>query len=233
MQQESSCSRGTHPGRLAAGTNENGFIMTKTFADDIEKMSYAMGINVGEYVLKSPLKVNPELVLEGLKDVLAGTPGLSPEEYAKAMQELQAKMQQAGQDQMKKAAEGNIKAGTDFLAENKKKDGVKVTDSGLQYQVITEGSGAKPAKTQKVRVHYTGKLLNGTVFDSSVERGEPAEFMLNQVIPGWTEGVQLMSEGSKYRFFIPSELAYGDRGAGNVIPPGAALIFDVELLKVL
>lgn len=207
--------------------------MAKAFATDMEKMSYAMGINVGEYVLKSPLPVKPELVLEGLKDCLAGAPGLPPEEYAKAMHELQAQMQQAGQDQMKKMAEGNSKAGKEFLEANAKKDGVKVTASGLQYQVITEGSGARPSKDRKVRVHYTGKLLDGTVFDSSVERGQPAEFMLTQVIPGWTEALQLMNEGSKYRLFIPADLAYGERGAGNVIPPGAALIFDVELIKVL
>ena len=130
-------------------------------------------------------------------------------------------------------AESNKKAGAEFLAENAKKEGVKVTASGLQYRVITEGSGNKPVASSKVKVHYTGKLLDGTVFDSSVQRGEPIDFALNQVIPGWTEGVQLMTPGSKYEFYIPSDLAYGDRGAGNAIPPGAALIFEVELLAVL
>ena len=207
--------------------------MAKNFSDDMERMSYAMGINVGEYILKSPLPLKGELVLEGLKDCLAGVPGIPAEEYAKAMQELQNKMQQAGQERMKKAAEGNSKAEKEFLAENRTKEGVKTTASGLQYKVITEGSGAKPRKDQKVRVHYTGKLLDGTVFDSSVERGQPAEFLLTQVIPGWTEALQLMSEGSKYRLFIPASLAYGERGAPGAIPPNAALIFDVELIKIL
>ena len=207
--------------------------MTKTFASDMEKMSYAMGINVGEYVLKSPLPIKPELVLEGLRDCLDGRPGLPPEEYAKAMHELQTQMQQATQDRMKKVSEGNARAGKEFLDANAKKDGVHVSASGLQYQVLSEGTGAKPARSGKVRVHYTGKLLDGKVFDSSVERGEPAEFLLTQVIPGWTEALQLMREGAKYRLFIPAELAYGERGAGAAIPPGATLIFDVELLKVL
>ena len=207
--------------------------MAKTFATDMEKMSYAMGINVGEYVLKSPLPLKPELVLEGLRDCLAGAPGLPPEEYAKAMHELQTQMQQAGQDRMRKMSEGNARAGREFLEANAKKEGVKTTASGLQYLVLSEGSGARPERGSKVRVHYTGKLLDGTVFDSSVERGQPAEFLLTQVIPGWTEALQLMREGSRYRLFIPADLAYGERGAGGAIPPGAVLIFDVELIKVL
>lgn len=126
----------------------------------------------------------------------------------------------------------NLTIGREFLAENAKNDSVIQTESGLQYMVLKEGTGAKPGPTDEVTVHYTGKLLNGTVFDSSVERGEPATFALNQVIPGWTEGLQLMSEGSKYRLFIPSELAYGSKGAGEDILPNSTLIFDVELIKV-
>ena len=126
----------------------------------------------------------------------------------------------------------NLTIGREFLAENAKNDSVKVTESGLQYMVLKEGNGAKPGPTDMVTVHYTGKLINGKVFDSSVERGEPATFPLNGVIAGWTEGLQLMSEGSKYRLFIPSELAYGEKGAGNDIMPNSTLIFDVELIKV-
>ena len=126
----------------------------------------------------------------------------------------------------------NMEMGREFLAENAKNDSVKVTESGLQYMVLKEGTGAKPGPTDEVTVHYTGKLIDGTVFDSSVERGEPTTFPLNKVIAGWTEGLQLMSEGSKYRLFIPSELAYGEKGAGSDILPNSALIFDVELIKV-
>lgn len=126
------------------------------------------------------------------------------------------------------------KEGEMFLADNAKKDGVTTTESGLQYLVISKGDGTvSPLPTDKVLTHYHGTLIDGTVFDSSVDRGEPISFGLNQVIKGWTEGLQLMHEGDKFRFFIPSNLAYGERGAGNVIPPGAALIFDVELLKIL
>jgi FKBP-type peptidyl-prolyl cis-trans isomerase FkpA/FKBP-type peptidyl-prolyl cis-trans isomerase FklB len=123
--------------------------------------------------------------------------------------------------------------GDKFLAENRKNENVKVTASGLQYVVEKEGTGATPAATDEVTVHYTGRLLNGQIFDSSVNRGEPATFPLNRVIPGWTEGVQLMKEGAKYTFFIPSDLAYGPQGIPNVIPPHSTLIFDVELIKVL
>ena len=126
----------------------------------------------------------------------------------------------------------NLTIGREFLEQNAKNDSVKQTASGLQYMVLKEGTGAKPGPTDNVTVHYTGRLLDGTVFDSSVERGEPATFPLNGVIAGWTEGLQLMSEGAKYRLFIPSELAYGEKGAGEQILPNSTLIFDVELIKV-
>ena len=126
----------------------------------------------------------------------------------------------------------NATIGREFLEENAKNDSVTQTESGLQYMVLKEGTGAKPGPTDEVTVHYTGRLINGTVFDSSVDKGEPATFALNKVIPGWTEGLQLMSEGAKYRLFIPSELAYGSKGAGNQILPNSTLIFDVELIKV-
>ncbi len=131
-----------------------------------------------------------------------------------------------------KTAEENRAAGEAFLADNAKKDTVKVTNSGLQYEVIKEGTGRSPSASDKVTVHYKGTTLDGTVFDSSYKRGEPATFPLNQVIPGWTEGVQLMKEGAHYRFYIPADLAYGNRGAGRVIEPGATLVFEIELIKV-
>ena len=207
--------------------------MSRNFKNDSEKMSYAMGLNVAEYVAHTPVDLVPELVLEGLRDALAGTPAIPSDEYASAMRMLHTKIQEASRDQAKKQAEKNIREEQDFLAANKQKAGVSETPSGLQYEVIQDAAGRKPGRTSKVRVHYTGTLLNGQVFDSSVQRGEPAEFGLNQVIPGWTEGLQLMSEGAKYRFFIPARLAYGERGAPGAIPPNAALIFEVELLKIL
>lgn len=201
---------------------------------DIEKMSYALGMNIAGNISELPLKIDSAALIKALQTVLAGEePALAQEEYAQNMQKFQQEVQSAGQKAMKEAAENNRAAGKEFLAANAKKEGVKTTASGLQYMVLAEGNGPKPAKTSKVRVHYTGTLIDGKVFDSSVQRGEPAEFGLNQVIAGWTEGLQLMPTGAKYRFFIPAELAYGDRGAPGAIPPCAALIFDVELLAIL
>lgn len=207
--------------------------MSRTFQNDNEKMSYSMGLNMAEYVVHTPIDLVPELVLEGLRDALAGKPGISPEEYSAAMRALQMKIQEAARSQAKDQAEKNRKEEETFMAANKGKAGVMTTASGLQYEILKNADGPKPGKSSKVRVHYTGTLLNGQVFDSSVERGTPAEFGLAQVIPGWTEGLQLMPAGSKFRFYIPARLAYGERGAPGAIPPNAALIFDVELLGIL
>ena len=207
--------------------------MAVKLQNDTEKMSYAMGLNVAEYIVHTPVELSPELVLQGLRDALAGTPAISSDEYASSMRMLHTKIQEAAKEQEKNQAEKNIRAEKEFLAANKQKAGVSETPTGLQYEVIQNAAGRKPSRSSKVRVHYTGTLLNGQVFDSSVQRGEPAEFGLSQVIPGWTEGLQLMSEGAKYRFFIPARLAYGERGAPGAIPPNAALSFEVELLKIL
>ena len=207
--------------------------MDSMLKDEHAQLSYALGINIAEYLRGMPMEPDIELVIQGLRDLFARNPKMSQEEYNRAMHLCQEKMRAAAQSRAAEDAAKHKAEGAAFLAENAKKSGVRTTASGLQYEVLSEGSGKAPAASDTVRVHYTGKLLNGTVFDSSVERGEPAEFGLSQVISGWTEGLQLMKPGAKYRFYIPSDLAYGEHGAGNSIPPHATLIFDVELLKVL
>ena len=203
------------------------------FKSDMEKFAYAVGMNMGEYVEQMAVKMDGKLVAAGLADYLAGNTKLDPNEYQEAMQKLQELMRAAGEKELEAVSAANREAEAKFMAENAKAEGVQVTASGLQYKVIQEGNGPKPAMNSKVRVHYQGSLLNGEVFDSSIQRGEPLEFMLTQVIAGWTEGLQLMSVGSKYRLFIPAKLGYGSRGAGQAIPPDAALIFDVELLAIV
>ncbi len=203
------------------------------FANDTDLLSYAMGMNMADYLSGTPLKINRDVVLDGIRDSLAGKAGLSKEEYVAAMQQLQARMQQAGREEVERLAAANAAAERSFMEENAKKAGVVVTASGLQYEVLKAGEGATPSASDTVRVHYVGTLLDGTEFDSSVRRGEPAEFGVNQVIAGWTEALQLMSVGSKYKLYIPAKIAYGERGAGQAIPPNAALIFEVELLDIV
>lgn len=193
----------------------------------MDKLSYAWGIALGQQLRAMGVDhLNKEDFDEAVHAAFDGRETkIAPEEANKLIQEYLQELT------AKKAAE--IKAvGEKFLQENLKNENVKVTASGLQYIVEKEGTGAQPTATDEVTVHYTGKLLDGSVFDSSVSRGEPATFPLNRVIPGWTEGVQLMKEGAKYTFFIPSDLAYGPQGVPNAIPPHSTLIFDVELIKV-
>lgn len=203
------------------------------FTSELDKMSYAMGMNMGEYLTRTPIKINLALAQQGIADFIARTPKLSPEEYVAMMQLLQQKMQDAGRQQVEEVAATNAAAEQKFMAGNADKPGVTVTASGLQYEVITAGNGPKPAAEDVVRVHYVGTLLDGSKFDSSVDRGEPAEFGVNQVIAGWTEALQLMPVGSKYKLYIPSAIAYGEQGAGQAIPPNAALVFEVELLDIV
>lgn len=194
----------------------------------MNKISYSLGLGIGQQ-LKS-MGIEDFAVsdfAQAIQDVIEGN------ELAVSHQEAQQMLNTYFQEQEKKQSEKAIAAGKAFLEENGKKDGVTTTKSGLQYEVLTEGNGKSPKASDKVRCHYEGRLLDGTVFDSSYQRGEPADFGLNQVIAGWTEGVQLMQEGAKYRFYIPYLLAYGERGAGAQIPPYSTLIFDVELIKVL
>lgn len=192
-----------------------------------EKISYALGASNGEYFKQQGIEVKVDAFVKGFRDGLAGTNQFTQAEMEQIFNEFQQMMQK----KQNSIVEEEKAKGAAFLAENKKKEGVIETASGLQYKVVTMGTGAKPSATDRVKVHYHGTLLDGTVFDSSVERGEPITFGLNQVIAGWTEGVQLMPIGSKFIFYIPSNLAYGDRAAGS-IKPGSTLIFEVELLDI-
>lgn len=203
-----------------------------------QKQAYALGMQVGNFISRNlqdqqalGISLDAQLVARGFTDGLAGKAQLKDEEAQKVLQELDGQIGERRQAQAQAEQEKNTAAGKTYLADNAKREGVKTTASGLQYEVVAEGTGAQPKATDTVTVHYTGTLIDGTKFDSSVDRGEPATFALNRVIPGWTEGLQLMKQGAKYKFFIPAELAYGPRGAG-AIPPNSVLLFDVELLKV-
>lgn len=192
----------------------------------MDKVSYALGMSIGHQLQQmNATDLNIDDFTQAITDVFNGDAKLSDAEAQSAVQDFFSRKA----EEQAKAAKAE---GENFLAENAKKEGVKTLPSGLQYKVLREGDGRKPSATDKVECHYEGTLINGEVFDSSYRRGETATFGLNQVIKGWTEGLQLMQEGAKYRFFIPYDLAYGERGAGQSIPPYAALIFDVELIKV-
>ncbi len=201
--------------------------------NQMDSVSYAIGINVGDNLRNQKLNVNPDILAAAIKDALANNKNVMSSEASGAclqayFQKEQGKM--SGENQAK--AMENKKAGDTFLAQNKSKEGVKVTGSGLQYKVINEGAGPKPTSSDKVKVHYHGTLIDGSVFDSSVNRGEPAEFGVTQVIPGWVEALQLMPVGSKWTLYIPSELAYGQNGPPS-IGPSQVLVFDVELLDIV
>ena len=202
----------------------------------MDKLSYSLGLNIGQQ-LQGPLTEQGILGQINADDFAAGIADLFARRQLRInLSEAQQLLESFFNDQQNKQASAATmarEAGERFLAANARKYGVVTLPSGLQYEVLKEGTGKKPAVYDTVRCHYHGTLTDGTVFDSSYQRGLPSEFPLNQVIPGWTEGVQLMREGAKYRFFIPYHLAYGERGAGSQIPPYSALVFDVELLKVL
>ena len=194
----------------------------------MNKISYALGLGIGQQLKNMNIEdFSIEDFTRSIQDIMAGSP------TAMSSREAQQMLNEYFKKKEKEQAETAIAEGKVFLEQNARKAGVVQTKSGLQYEVLTEGSGRSPKATDTVRCHYEGRLLDGSVFDSSYKRGEPADFGLNQVITGWTEGVQLMKEGAKYRLYLPYNLAYGEHGAGNSIPPYAALIFDVELLKVL
>lgn len=200
----------------------------KKFTDELERFSYALGLNIASNLIRSGVKsFNPDIFIEAINDTYSGEmPKIMPEEANKILESFMEKAN-AGQ------AESNLVEGLEFLSENSDKEGVVELDNGLQYKILTPGDGPSPGPDDNVKCHYHGTLIDGTVFDSSVERGQPAVFPVNGVIKGWVEALQMMEVGSKWRLFIPPDLAYGEQGAGNDIGPNSTLIFDVELLEIV
>ncbi|HEY9118857.1 MAG TPA: FKBP-type peptidyl-prolyl cis-trans isomerase [Marinobacter sp.] len=199
-----------------------------------EKVSYGMGLVMGERMGNDLLDLQMDQFLQGVQHGHAGDEEqtrMSREEIQEALMAYQSQLQEQEAAKTEELAKKNKEAGEEFLAENAEREGVKTTESGLQYEILEEGNGEKPTAEDRVRVHYTGELISGEVFDSSRERGEPVTFGLNQVIPGWTEGLQLMSEGSRAKLYIPADLAYGP-GGNQRIGPNETLVFDVELLEI-
>jgi len=211
-----------------ACTDMNGQVEIKTKQDSL---AYAIGLQWGKNLKTDDLILNTTVIKQGIEDSFKDAPKFTDEQIQTILTSLQQELQDKRMKQQQEAATGNLKKGEVFLEQNKTKEGVKATPSGLQYKVLKEGTGKSPVSTDKVKVHYHGTLIDGKVFDSSVQRGEPITFPLNGVIPGWTEGLQLMKEGGKYRFFIPAGLAYGAQGSG-AIGPNEVLIFDVDLIEV-
>jgi FKBP-type peptidyl-prolyl cis-trans isomerase FklB len=207
---------------------------TPTFKNDAEKVSYMIGHQIGSNLKRDGIEVDQGLLNSGLKDALAGTKSpITAEEQQKLMQDLQKGLREKAEAKRKADGDKNVAEGKKFLEENKKKPGVVTTASGLQYKILTEGKGEAPKATDTVKTHYKGTLLDGTEFDSSIKRGQPATFPVNGVIKGWTEALQMMKPGAKWQLWIPAELGYGDRGAGDQIGPNAMLTFEVELLEIV
>ncbi|ROL58035.1 FKBP-type peptidyl-prolyl cis-trans isomerase [Bacteroidetes/Chlorobi group bacterium ChocPot_Mid] len=219
---------------IEACSEKNGEIDTKVeLKTQLDSVAYAIGVNLGTQLKTDSVMLDAKILAAAMQTIMKGDSSkLTQKQMQEVMTAFQSNLQSKQQERFMKEMESNKAEGEKFLAENQKKPGVKTTPSGLQYMVIKEGTGKKPTAESQVKVHYHGTLLNGKVFDSSIERGQPAEFGLNQVIKGWSEGVQLMKEGAKYKFWIPDSLAYGPRGAPPVIGPNATIVFEVELLEV-
>lgn len=201
--------------------------------DEKDKVSYSIGLEIGNKLKSQSIDINADILASGVKDGLSGSkPLMTENEIQETMTAFQKEMMAKQAEKTKALAEKNKKEGDAFLEENKKKEGIKTTSSGLQYKVLKDGEGPMPKAIDTVTVNYRGTLVDGTEFDSSYKRGEPATFPVNGVIPGWVEALQLMKVGSKFQLFIPSGLAYGERGAGQQIGPNSSLIFEVELLSI-
>ncbi|WP_319379789.1 FKBP-type peptidyl-prolyl cis-trans isomerase [Thiomicrorhabdus sp.] len=205
--------------------------MSEKYTSAAEIVSYSLGRQMGDQFAADPFDgMNPQAIAEGIIDTLSGKPSpIEQEQLQQAFQEINDIMQAKAAEKAQKAAE----EGETFLAQNAEKDGIFVTESGLQYEILVEGNGEKPTAESVVSTHYHGTLIDGTVFDSSVERGQPAQFPVNRVIAGWTEALQMMPTGSKWKLYIPHNLAYGPQGSGGSIAPYSALIFEVELLEIV
>ena len=207
--------------------NLDNIVYEVNMEDDNEKLSYALGISIGKNLKNQGIEnISKEAFLRALTDINSGAVKMTDQEASQCIQEEFTKIAEV-------KAEKDKAAGITYLEENAKKSGVVITESGLQYEILVEGNGPKPTTSDRVEVHYHGTLIDGTVFDSSVDRGEPTSFGVTQVISGWTEALQLMPTGSKWRLTIPQELGYGARGSRGAIPPYATLVFEVELLKIL
>ncbi len=214
---------------LSCGKKERSIDLTKQSA----KTGYAIGYNFGKNLKNLEIEVSREAVLKGLEDALYRDKGyFTDEEISSILKDFQSALIKKNMEEMKKASVDNLKEEQEFLKKNAKRSGVITTDSGLQYEILRKGTGERPTLNDVVVVHYKGMFVDGKVFDSSYKRGEPAKFKLSRVIQGWQEGLQLMRVGAKYKFYIPSKLAYGERGAGGVIGPNKLLIFEVELLGI-
>jgi FKBP-type peptidyl-prolyl cis-trans isomerase len=205
-----------------------------TLNSEAKKTSYSMGYNMGKNFNEIYDKIDQDSLIQGILDAVnQRDPQITMKEVSDTLTKLQQQVAEKKREEQKTMAEENKKIGAQFLEKNAKAEGIKTTSSGLQYKIINQGNGPKPVASDRVRVHYRGKLIDGSEFDSSYKRGEPTTFRLDQVISGWTEALQLMNTGAKFEFYIPSELAYGERGAGNVIAPNSTLIFEIELLEIL
>ena len=216
-------------GLMAATTHAQDKLDLK---DPKQRASYSIGADIGNNFKRQDIQVDAKALAAGISDAIAGKPALTEAEMKAVLNEFRKDMMAKMEAKQKVSGEKNVKEGEAFLAANAKKEGIKTTASGLQYKVLKSGTGPSPKATESVKVHYQGTLIDGTVFDSSIERGEPVTFGVGDVIPGWTEALQLMKVGDKWQLFIPSKLAYGERSAGPKITPNSTLIFEVELLSI-